>query len=275
MKLNPSKCTFRVNVGKFLGFMVTQRRIEVNPDQIKAVIETFAPSSKKELQRLIGKLATLGRFIARFTDKLRSLFLALKRANTIRWTEECQSVFEEIKRYLTQPPSLSSPQLGEQLYMYLVVSNCAVSVVLFRFISEKEQKPIYYISKAMVDAETRYSKMEQTALALRCAAQKLCLYFQAHQIIVLTNQPLKSILHKLDLSGRMLKWAIDLSEYRIKYQPRLSIKSQVMVDFIAKTPQSSQLAEPCREGWSILHVDGASRALGSEVGLLLQTPIRE
>lgn len=64
MKLNPSKCTFRVNVGKFLGFMVTQRRIEVNPDQIKAVIETFAPSSKKELQRLIGKLATLGRFIA-------------------------------------------------------------------------------------------------------------------------------------------------------------------------------------------------------------------
>lgn len=159
--------------------------------------------------------------------------------------------------------------------MYLVVSNCAVSVVLFRFISEKEQKPIYYISKAMVDVETRYSKMEQTALALRCAAQKLCPYFQAHQIIVLTNQPLKSILHKLDLSGRMLKWAIDLSEYGIKYQPRLSIKSQVMADFIAETPQSSQLTEPCREGWWILHVDGASRASGSEVGLLLQTPIRE
>ena len=275
MKLNPSKCAFGVNVGKFLGFMVTQRGIEVNPDQIKAVIETFAPSSKKELQRLTGRLATLGRFIARFTDKLRSLFLALKGASTTGWTEDYQSVFEEIKRYLTQPPILSSPQPGEQLYMYLVVSNCAVSVVLFRFISEKEQKPIYYISKAMVDAETRYSKMEQTTLALRCAAQKLCPYFQAHQIIVLTNQPLKSILHKLDLSGRMLKWAIDLSEYGIKYQPRLSIKSQVMADFIAETPQSSQLAEPCREGWWILHVDGASRASGSEVGLLLQTSIRE
>lgn len=89
MKLNPSKCAFGVNIGKFLGFMVTQRGIEVNPDQIKAVIETFAPSSKKELQRLTGRLATLGRFIARFTDKLRSLFLALKGTSTTGWTEDC------------------------------------------------------------------------------------------------------------------------------------------------------------------------------------------
>lgn len=156
--------------------------------------------------------------------------------------------------------------------MYLVVSNCTVSAVLFNCISEKEQRPIYYISKAMVDTETRYLKMEQTALALRCASQKLCPYFQAHQIIVLNNQPLESILHKPDLSGRMLKWAIELSEYGIKYQPRLSIKGQVMADFIAEIPQSSQLIEPCREGWWILHVDGAS---GSEVGLLLQTPTKE
>lgn len=70
--------------------------------------------------------------------------------------------------------------------------------------------------------------MENTTLALRSAAQKLCPYFQAHQIIVLTNQPLRSILHKPDLSGRMLKWAIELSEYGIKYQPMLSIKGQVM-----------------------------------------------
>lgn len=71
--------------------------------------------------------------------------------------------------------------------MYLVVSNCAVSAILLSCISEKEQRPIYYIIKVMVDEETRYSKIEQTALALRCAVQKLCPYFQAHQIIVLTN----------------------------------------------------------------------------------------
>lgn len=73
----------------------------------------------------------------------------------------------------------------------------------------------------------------------------------------------------------MLKWAIELSEYGIKYQPMLSIKGQVMADFIAEIPQSYQLTEPCREGWWILHVDGASRASRFEVYLLLQSPTRE
>ena len=64
MKLNPAKCAFGVSTSKFLGFMVTQRGIKVNLDQIKAVTETFSPSSKKELQHLTGRLVVLGRFIA-------------------------------------------------------------------------------------------------------------------------------------------------------------------------------------------------------------------
>ena len=83
--------------------------------------------------------------------------------------------------------------------MYLSVSDCEVSVVLFRHIRDKEQRPVYYVSKEMVDAETRYSKMEQTTLALRSVAQKLHPYIQAHQVTVLTNQPLRGILHKPDL----------------------------------------------------------------------------
>ena len=91
----------------------------------------------------------------------------------------------------------------------------------------------------MVDAETRYSKMEHTTLALKSVAQKLRPYFQAHQVTVLTNQPLRSILHKPDLSRRMLRLAIELSEYIIKYQPRLAMKRQVMTDFIVEIPQKS------------------------------------
>lgn len=101
MKLNLAKCAFGVITGKFLGFMVTQRGIEVNPDQIKVVMETPAPSNKKELQRLTGCLAALGFFIAHFTDKRRPFFLTLKGANTIRWTNDCEQAFREVKRYLT------------------------------------------------------------------------------------------------------------------------------------------------------------------------------
>ena len=88
----------------------------------------------------------------------------------------------------------------------------------------------------MVDAETIYSKIEQTTLALRSTAQKLCLYFQAHPVVVLIDQPLRNILHKPDLSERMLQWAIELSEYGIEYQPRLSMKGQVMADFVVEFP---------------------------------------
>ena len=81
MKLNHSKYAFAVRAGRFLGFMVTQRGIEANPSQLKAILESPAPSSRNKVQQLIGRLAALGRFISRFTDRLKSFFANLKGAN--------------------------------------------------------------------------------------------------------------------------------------------------------------------------------------------------
>lgn len=89
MKLNLAKCAFDVSSGKFLGFMVTQRGIKVNPDQVKAVANTLAPANKKELQRLTSKLVALGRFITRFTNKMKPFFLALRDVNKSGWTQSC------------------------------------------------------------------------------------------------------------------------------------------------------------------------------------------
>lgn len=93
---------------------------------------------------------------------------------------------------------------------------------------------------------------------------------------MLTNQPLQGVLHKPDISGRMLQWAIELSEYGIEYQPRLSMKGQVMADFIVEVPlPSTTNKESSKTGWWMLHVDGASRSSGSGVGLLLESPTGE
>ncbi|RVW25892.1 Retrovirus-related Pol polyprotein from transposon 17.6 [Vitis vinifera] len=101
MKLNLAKCFFGVSMGKFLGFMVMQRGIEVNPNQIRAILETHVHGSKKELQHLTGRLAALGYFIARFTNKLRPLFFTLKEVNKTNWTDDCKRAFDEVKHYLT------------------------------------------------------------------------------------------------------------------------------------------------------------------------------
>ena len=190
MKLNPSKCAFGVNVGQFLSFMVTERGIEAKPTQLKAILESPIPSSRKGVQQLFGQLVALGRFISWFTDRLKPFFTTLKGANRAGWNEECDQALVAIKHYLAKPLVLASPEAGETLFMYLVVSSIAVSVVLFKEGEDGRQRPVFFISKSLADAETRYNHLEQAALALRTATKKFCSYFQAHPIVVLTNLPI-------------------------------------------------------------------------------------
>ena len=88
------------------------------------------------------------------------------------------------------------------------------------------------MNKSLLDVETRYTQLEKLVLALVTAAWKLQPYFQCHPITVLTIYPLKSILHKPELSGRLTKWTVELNEYHITFQPRTAFKSQVLADFI-------------------------------------------
>lgn len=119
---------------------------------------------------------------------------------------------------MSSPPLLAKAEPGERLLIYLAVSEVAVSAVPV-FEIKGTQSPIYYISKTLVDAKTRYLHLEKLVLALVIASRKLRPYFQCHPISVVTTFTLRSILHKPKLSGRLAKWAIELSEHDITYQP--------------------------------------------------------
>ncbi|CAL8168152.1 unnamed protein product [Prunus armeniaca] len=199
MKLNPSKCTFGVSSGRFLGYFVTQRGIEAHPRQIKAILEMKSPSTVKEIQSLMGRATALNWFLSRSTDKCKPFFKALKKGQRDKWDEECEVAFQSLKAYLTSPPLLSKPVPGEDLFMYLAVSNSAVSSALIRE-ELGAQHPVFYTSKALLDAETCYPKLEKLILALVVSARKLRPYYQAHRVIVMTDFPLRSILHSPDAS---------------------------------------------------------------------------
>ncbi|CAL8998086.1 unnamed protein product, partial [Prunus brigantina] len=187
MRLNPTKCAFGVASGKFLGFMISQRGIEANPEKIKAIIDMETPKTQKDIQSLTGRVAALTRFISKATDKCVPFFKALKGGkHQIAWTPECDQAFQNLKNYMSKAPLLSKPLPGEVLLLYLSVSVTAVSSVLIRK-PEKAKLPIFYVSKALQSAELRYPPLEQLALALVTSARRLRPYFQAHQITVLTN----------------------------------------------------------------------------------------
>ena len=117
--------------------------------------------------------------------------------------------------------------------------------------------------------------MEKLILALVTTSRKLRPYFQAHTIEVPTEYPMKQILHKSETSRRLIKWAIELSEYDIRYKPRTAIKGQILADFIMEfTPveptEDTQLM-PDLPIWR-LSVDRAANAQGSGAGLILTSP---
>jgi hypothetical protein len=98
IRLNPEKCTFGVASGKFLGYLVTQRGIEANPDQISAILDMKSPTCVKEVQSLTGRLAALNRFLGRSTDQCRPLFQAIKKSESnFQWTSECEEAIQELK----------------------------------------------------------------------------------------------------------------------------------------------------------------------------------
>ena len=205
MKLNPAKCAFGVSAGKFLGFIVNNRGIEANPDKIKAVLDMPPPSNIKEVQRLTGRIAALSRFVSKASDKCQPFFQVLKKA--FQCDTHCKEAFSALKTYLSSPPILVSPSEGEILTLYLAVSDFSTSVVLIRD-KDRVQHPFYYCSRALRGPEERYPRMEKLILALVTAARKLRPYFQTHTIEVSTKYPMKQVLHKLETSGRLMKWAL-------------------------------------------------------------------
>ncbi|KAG7583597.1 Ribonuclease H domain [Arabidopsis suecica] len=242
MKLNPAKCTFGVPSGEFLGYIVTKRGIEANPNQINAFLNMPSPKNFKEVQRLTGRIAALNRFISRSTDKSLPFYQILKGNKGFLWDEKCEEAFGQLKAYLTTPPVLSKSEVDEKLYLYVSVSNHAVSGVLVR-VDCGEQKPIYYISKSMTDPETRYTMMEKLALASK------------------------------SVRG-LAKWAVELSEYDIEYKSRVSMKAQVLADFLTELPVQGTPEQPKNRTWK-LYVDGSSSKQGSGVGIKLESPTSE
>ncbi|KAM1643555.1 hypothetical protein ACFX2K_013363 [Malus domestica] len=140
--------------------------------------------------------------------------------------------FLQSTRFISKAALLSKPEVSDTLIIYLLVSASPVSFVLIRNDGNVE-RPVYYASKTLQDAETQYSKIEKLALALVMSAKKLRCYFQAHSIIMLTNHLFRQILQSPDTSGRMIKWAITLGEFDISYQPKPAEKGQAVADFIA------------------------------------------
>ncbi|GKA27239.1 reverse transcriptase domain-containing protein [Tanacetum coccineum] len=231
MKLNPKKFSFGMEEGKFLGYIVTSEGIRANLEKAKAVMNMPSPKTLKQMQSLSGKLAALNRFLS-------------------KWTEAAEAAFLEMKKLVSELPTLTTPKKDETLMMYLAAANEAVSAVLLTERDER-QMPIHY---------------------------------------VITDSPIGQVLNNLGVLGRLAKWTVELGAYGITYVPRVAVKGQVLADFLADAPtkinvtpkvasnprvedipESSNAREnltPGPRAWR-LYTDGALNNKGSKASLIL------
>ncbi|KAK1642098.1 hypothetical protein QYE76_059903 [Lolium multiflorum] len=171
LKLNPTKCSFGVPAGELLGFLVSARGIEANPDKIQAIVTMRKPTKLKEIQQLTGRVAALSRFVARLGEKALPFYALIKQGDKFQWNEEADRAFEDLKRTISTPPILVAPKEREPLLLYIAATPQVVSTVL---VVEREeegklhgvQRPVYFVSEVLSPSKQRSSTKKIGIMAI-------------------------------------------------------------------------------------------------------------
>ena len=272
LRMNPKKCAFGVTAGQFLGFLVHERGIEIGLKSQEAVRTMKPPTTKKELQCLIGKINFVRRFISNLSGRIEPFMglVKIKSDEEFRWGAEQQRAFDEIKEYLTKPPVLVPPQQDRPFYIYLSVADTSIASVVVQLYDGLE-RVAFYLSRRMLDAETRYPEIEKLCLCLFFTCTKLRhILLSAEIVIICKSDVIKHMLSAPVLKGRLGKWMFALSEFDLRYQPAKAVKGQALADLIAERINTDIAALSVR-AWAMFF-DGSACDDGCGIGILLVSP---
>jgi hypothetical protein len=226
-------------------------------------------TTKRELQQLIGKINFVRRFISNLSGRIEPFMelVKIKANDEFRWGAEQQWAFEEIKEYLSKPPVLVPPQQDRPFYVYLSVGDTSIAWVVIQ-VHDGKERVVFYLSRRMLDAETRYPDIEKLCLYLFFTCIKLRhILLSAETIVICKLDVVKHMLSAPVLKGQLGKWMFALSEFDIRYQLAKAVKGQAQADLIAERINTDIAALSVR-AWA-MYFDGSACGDGCGIGILL------
>ena len=171
--MNPLKCTFGVSSGKFLGFLVHSRGIDVEPAKATAIATMKPPATVKELKSFLGKVSYSCRFIPGLASITSAFAKLLKRGQNFEWGEAQQTAFKRLQQIMTNLPTMQALIRKKPLLPYLAINSYAIGTLIAQEDGSGVEQLVYYISHDLKDVETRYPRAERACFAIVYASQRL------------------------------------------------------------------------------------------------------
>ena len=218
LRANREKCMFAREEVRYLGHIIAPDGIRTDTSKIEAIMNIKEPINLKHLKSFLQTCSWFRKFVPNFSEVAQSLTKLTRKNESWKWGTEQRNAFNELKHRLTTAPILIQADYQKPFILRTDASNYALGAVLLQSEGNGEH-PIEYASRLLTPAERGYSTTEREALAVVWAVEKFRAYIDGHPLIVKSDhQPLKWLLTLKTPSGRLIRWALKLQSFDIRYE---------------------------------------------------------
>ena len=216
LKVKLSKCEIGKSQVNFLGHIISDKGVSVDPEKIEAMLAIKRPVDVREVQIFLGLCNYYSKFVAGYAGMCKPLYALTVKGKVFEWSQDCEEAFQTLKQKMTTTPVLIMPDFAKRFTIHTDASGARVGAVLTQWDdATKKERVVMYASRALIPAETRYTTTEQELLAVIFALKKFRPYVYGQQFDVFTDhQPLVHIrTSTTELSGRLGRWLLYLEQY--------------------------------------------------------------
>ena len=251
LKLKSSKCNFARTSINYLGHIISQHGIQMDPEKIKAVKDFPVPKKIKQLQTFLGLSGYYRRFIKNYAKIAKPLFDLLKKNVKFEWTQETHNAFNELKSCLMEEPILMLPDFSKEFTIFCDASDTGIGSVLSQEVEGKERVIAYY-SRLLNNAEKKYTTLEKECLSLLASIKHFRPYIYGTKFnVVVDNNPLTWLKTSQYVSARLMRWATEIQSHNFEIKHR-SGKTHNNADALSRTFEDNLMVITDSNHWKEL-----------------------